>query len=134
MPGQFVTSADACDREAAWLSTPGTADDGLPSLLVADGGPWEVIQAYYPRTPAIRKSQCYVIRTGIHVERFGFNRTIMGYDFALKLRWPLSSGRGSAEDDQRAFDVAVNSLLLRIRGIPIGRPIPADKTHGGAFL
>lgn len=134
MPGTFSTSADACDREAAWLALPGTTADGLPSLLVVDGGPWDVIQAYVPRSPAMRKAQVWVTRTNIHVERWGFNRTIMGYEFALKLRWPLSNGTGNAESDQRAFDVAINGLALRIRGIGVNQPGGADKTHNGAFL
>jgi len=134
MPGTFRTTADACDREALWLSLPGTAADGLPSLMTVDGGPWDVVQAYVPRTPANRKTQIYVVRSTVHVERFGFNRTIAAYDMSLKLRWPLSSGAGNAESDQRAFDVAVNALLLRIRGIGMNQPGGADKTHGGAFL
>src|SRR4051812_43969382 len=134
MPGTFRTSADACDREALWLSLPGTTADGLPSLMAADGGPWDIVQAYVPRTPANRKTQIYVVRSNVRVERFGFNRTIAAYEMSLRLRWPLSNGQGNAEQDQRAFDVAINMLLLRIRGIGMNQPGGADKTHGGAFL
>ncbi len=134
MAGTFITSADACDREAAWLSLPGTVADGLPSLLVMDGGPWDVIQAYQPRTPAVRKAQVFVTRTDLSLERFGAVRSIFGYEFVLKLRWPLSSGSGNAESDQRAFDVAVNALALRIRGVGPNQPGGSDKTHGGAFM
>lgn len=134
MPGSFVTSADACDREAAWLSAPGTVQNGLPSLLTVDGGPWEVIQAYVPRTPAMRKSQVWVTRQMFRAERWANVRTLLGYHFVLKLTWPLSSGSGNAEADQRAFDVAINSLLLRVRGVGPNQPGGADKTHGGAFM
>lgn len=134
MPGTFVTSADACDREAGWLSLPGNAQDGLPSLLVVDGGPWDVIQAYQPRTPAARKAQVFVTRLDMSLERFGHVRSIFAYDFVLKLRWPLSSGSGNAESDQRAFDAAVHLLCMRIRGVGPNQPGGADKTHGGAFL
>jgi hypothetical protein len=134
MPGTFVTSADACDREAAWLSLPGTAQDGLPSLLVANGGPWDVVQAYQPRTPAARKGQVFVVRTNLQVERFGHVRTMFAYDFELKCRWPLSSGSGNAESDQRSFDVAIHKLCMRIRGVGPNQPGGADKTHNGAFL
>ena len=134
MPGTFVTSADAPDREATWLTLPGTATDGLPSLLVADGGPWEVIQAYAIRTPATRKSQVWVTRSDTHLERLANVRSIFGYEFLLKLWWPLSSGQGSAEADQRAFDVAIHQLCMRIRGVGPNQPGGADKTHGGAFL
>lgn len=134
MPGTFRTSADACDREAAWLSLPGTALDGLPSLLVADGGPWDVIQAYVPRTPGNRKAQVWVTRSDMMLERFGNVRSIFGYEFVLKLRWPLSSQTGNAESDQRAFDAAIQGLAMRIRGVGPNQPGGADKTHGGAFL
>lgn len=134
MPATFVTSADACDREAAWLSLPGTPQDGLPSLLKMDGGSWDVIQAYQPRTPATRKAQIWVVRSNIQIERFGHVRTMFTYDFDLRLRWPLSNGAGNAESDQRAFDAAVHDLCMRIRGVGPNQPGGSDKTHGGAFL
>ena len=46
-----MSTADAVDREAAWLATSG---DGLPALLVTAGGPFGVVQAYWPRTPGKR--------------------------------------------------------------------------------
>lgn len=134
MSGTFRTSADAPDREATWLSLPGTTNDGLPSLLTVDGGPWDVVQAYSMRTPATRKPQVWVTRSDTHLERFGHVRSIFGYEFLLKLWWPLSSGTGSAEADQRAFDVAIHLLVMRIRGVGPNQPGGADKTHGGAFL
>lgn len=134
MPATFITSADACDREAAWLSLPGTVQDGLPSLLVIDGGPWDVVQAYVPRTPAARKGQVFVTRSEMVLERLAHVRSIFAYDFVLKLRWPLSNGAGNAESDQRAFDVAIHQLCMRIRGIGPNQPGGSDKTHNGAFL
>lgn len=134
MPGTFMTSADAIDREARWLSLPGTAQDALPSLLKVNDGPWDVVQAYTNRTPAQRKSWIFVNRTDIHVERFGHVRTIFGYEFMLRLLWPLSSHAGNAENDQRAFDTAIHYLLMRIRGVGPNRPGGSDKTHNGAFL
>lgn len=134
MPATFVTTADACDREAAWLVRPGTPQDGLPSLLKVNGGPWDRIQAYVPRTPAARQGQVWVTRTDLSLERFGHVRTLAAYDFLLKCRWPLSNGAGNAEADQRAFDVAIHLLVMRIRGVGPNQPGGADKTHGGAFL
>lgn len=134
MPGTFMTSADAVDREAGWLALPGTTQDGLPSLLTTYGGPWDVVQAYSPRTPAMRKAQVFVNRTDTHVERFGHIRSIFGYEFMLRLTWPLSNQQGNAESDQRAFDAAIHLLCLRIRGVGPNQPGGADKTHGGAFL
>jgi hypothetical protein len=124
----FVTTATAVDRETAWLTSVG---DGLPALLVGDGGRWEVVQAYQPRTPATRATQLYVKRRSLRVERFGMIRRMPSYEFVLALFWPLSSGSGSAESDQRAFDLALDDVLARIGGI--GPPV-ADKSHGGRFL
>ena len=134
MPGTFVTSADAVDREAQWLATPGNANDQLPTLLTKDGGPWEIIQPYWARTPNNRKTRVYVLRSDINVMRYASIRTIFGYEFSLRAFWPLSSGAGVAEDDQRAFDVAIHMLLMRVRGVNPNAPLGADKTHGGRFL
>lgn len=121
-----TTTADAVDREVAWLSTSG---DGLPPLLISAGGPFGIIQAYWPRTPGKRTGgQLYVLRRQIHEERFANQRRLAKHDFLLKLVWPLSSGTGNAEADQRAFDSAVDKLLTRIGGFML------DKTHGGRFL
>ncbi|RCH70439.1 hypothetical protein DT019_02840 [Streptomyces sp. SDr-06] len=113
------------DREVAWLNASG---DGLPALLASVGGPWGNIQAYQPRTPGKRSSNVFVLRRQIHEKRFAHVRRMPTYEFALKLVWPLSSGQGRAEDDQRAFDTAVDLLLTRIGGF-VG-----DKSHGGRFL
>lgn len=120
-----MPTSDAVDREVAWLTSTG---DGLPALLVAAGGPWDNIQAYQPRTPGKRASNLYVQRRGIHEKRFANVRRMPTYEFVLKLIWPLSSGQGIAEADQRAFDAAIDLVLRRIGGL-VG-----DKSHGGRFL
>lgn len=120
-----MSTADAVDREVAWLTSSG---DGLPALLVSAGGPWDNVQAYQPRTPGKRASNLYVLRRQTHEKRFANVRRMPTYEFALKLIWPLSSGQGRAEDDQRAFDAAVDLVLTRIGG-QVG-----DKSHGGRFL
>ena len=119
-----MSTADAVDREAAWLQTSG---DGLPALLTASGGPWASIQGYQPRTAGRRSTYVIVLRRQIHDKRFANVRRMPSYEFVLKLVWPLASGQGRAEDDQRAFDAAVDLLLQRIDGF-VG-----DKTHGGRF-
>ncbi len=118
------TIADAVAREAAWLSTIG---DGLPDLA-SPTGPWDVIQAYQPRTPAKRKASIYVTRPSLNIKRFANVRSMPTYMFHLKLVWPLSSGTGSEEADSQAFDDAVTLLVSRISGF-VG-----DHTHGGRFL
>lgn len=127
MPPVFVTTADAVDRETLWL----TAVDALPPLLVDNGGKWDIVNAYQPRTPAARKNQIWVLRRNIRMERFALVRKIPKYLFYLRCWWTLSNPTGSAEVDQRAFDAAVNDVLIRVNGL--GEP-GADKTHGGRFL
>lgn len=119
-------SSDAVDREAAWLATSG---DGLPALLTSAGGPFAVVQAYRPRTPERRAlGQLYVLRGRIQQRRFANQRVMNAYAFRLELVWPITKGTGNAEDEQRAFDAAVELVLQRILGFPL------DKTHGGRFL
>ena len=123
-------TADAVAREAAWLAAynPG---DGLPALSSDLGGPFDVLQPYWPRTAATRKNQLYVTRRAIQVERFGFSRKIIHYPFVLRIVWPLSSNSGDAESVEQALDNAIDLVLQRISG-PL--TLPLDKTHGARFL
>lgn len=123
MPNE--TTADAVDREVAWLTTSG---DGLPALVATEGGPWDVVQAYWPRTLGTQRHGVYVLRRQLHDERSANIRQMPRYEFRLKLVWPLTTSSGSAEQEQRAFDQAVDLLLKRIAGTLL------DKTHGGRFL
>ncbi|MGW1744595.1 hypothetical protein ACWCRD_03045 [Streptomyces sp. NPDC002092] len=125
-----MSSADAVTREAAWLSAYSAAD-GLPALSAAQGGPFDVIQPYWARTPAKRRRQLYVLRRTIVVERFGFNRKINHYGLELRIIWPQSSQTGQAESVQQALDDAVELVIQRING-PLAMPL--DKTHGARFL
>jgi hypothetical protein len=118
-----VTTADAPEREAAWLSKTG---DGLPTLLAANGGPWQVIQARQPRTVASRQSSIFVLRSELDDDREANQRIMPHYDFVLKLNWPAQAADGSAEEAQLAFDQAIELLLTRIRGFP------GDKSHASA--
>jgi hypothetical protein len=122
-----VSTADAADREAAWLAT---TTDALPALPATSGGPWQVIQAYWPGAAlAAQKTGIYVLRTQLEDVRHGSQRIRPAYEFHLKLVWPVRVTReGIAETEQRALDAAVDLLIQRIRG-PLG-----DKTHGGRFL
>lgn len=128
MPAVFITTADAVDRETAWL----TGQDSLPPLLADNGGRWDIVQAYKPRTPAARKNQIWVLRGHLRMARFAMIRKQPTYGFRLRCWWTVSSGQGVAEDDQRAFDLAINDVLIRINGTAPGAQA-ADKTHGGAF-
>lgn len=123
-----MSAADAVAREAAWLTTSG---DGLPALLTAAGGPWDVIQAYMPRTPAARQSQIYVLRRGFDTHRWSQQRRMATHRLHLTCSWPIggtTTGTGIAEAEQAAFDAALDLLVQRIEGF-VG-----DKTHGGRFL
>lgn len=125
-----MSSADAVDRETAWLAAYNAAD-GLPALEAKQGGPFDVIQPYWARTPAKRRRQLYVLRRSIAVERFGFNRKINHYGFELRIIWPQSSQTGQAESVQQSLDAAVDLVIQRING-PLAMPL--DKTHGARFL
>jgi hypothetical protein len=118
-------TADAVDREVAWLTTSG---DGLPDLLANVGGPWDNIQAYWARTPATRQKSVYVLRRTIRDQRTANIRRMPTHAFLLKIVWPISTASGSAEKEQRALDDAIDLLLKRIDGPML------DKTHGGRFL
>lgn len=123
-----MTTADACAREAAWLQTAG---DGLPSLLSDDGGPWDVIQAYWPRTQQTRQTGIYVMRRRLQTTRWSNQRRMPHYAFRLRLWWPIgatTTGTPLLEDEQAALDSAVDLLLQRLEGT-VG-----DKTHGGRFM
>lgn len=128
VPATFVTTADAVDRETAWLRTSG---DGLPPLLRDVGGTWDLIEPYLLRTPARRRNRLYVMRPKFRIERFGSQRRIPRYDMELLAIWTLSNSAGDFQADQRAFDVALNDVVARIGGFG---PPHMDKTHGGAFM
>ncbi len=120
-----MSTADAVARETAWLQASG---DGLPALLAAAGGPFDNIQAYYPRIPSMEQYSLYVLRRRIGQPRFGAQRLMSNYAFHLQVWWPLLSADGQAETDQQALDNAVELVLQRVTGL-LG-----NKTHGGRFL
>jgi hypothetical protein len=113
-------------REAAWLTTTG---DSLPWLLTQDGGPFDVIQAFWTRTPGTQQTQLYVMSLEFDDERTSSQRIMPHYMITLEMRWPIRATTSPlAEQEQQAFKNAIDLLVQRIRG-PVG-----DKTHGGAFL
>jgi hypothetical protein len=121
-----VSTSDAEAREAAWLAQV----DALPSLLAVNGGPFEVVQAFWPGAKfAAKKTAIYVQRRRTRVYRFGGQRIRPAYEFQLKLVWPLkSTAAGIAEAEAQNFANAVELLRQRVSGFP------GDKTHGGRFL
>jgi len=113
-------------REAAWLSI---TTDSLPALLTSAGGPWDVIQAFWTRTPATQQTQVYVLSFEIEDQRSANIRIMPHYEITLDLHWPVRATTSPlAEQEQQAFKQAIDLLVQRIRG-PLG-----DKTHGGQFL
>jgi hypothetical protein len=121
-----VSTADAVAREAAWLQASG---DGLPALLKTAGGPWDNVQAYWPRTPVTRQMSVYVLRTVLPDLRVSNQRIRPRYEMTLRLVWPVStSAVPLLETAQANLDAAADLLIQRIRG-PLG-----DKSHGGRFL
>lgn len=122
-----MSSADAVSREAEWLAAYDPSD-GLPPLLKALGGPFDVVQPYWSRTPAARRNSLYVLRRNIQSVRTANIRTMNRYQFVLRIIWPMSSPSGSAEAAQQSLDDAVELVLTRVGGLFM------DKTHGGRFL
>lgn len=123
-----MSTNDAVSRETAWLTT---INDGLPALLSSAGGPWDVIQAYMPRTPQKQKTQLYVLRQQLVTRRFSQQRRLATHHFHLSLVWPLgatTTGVPLLEAEQQALDNAISLLVQRIEGTV------SDKTHGGRFL
>lgn len=113
-------------REAAWL----TAVDSLPSLLVADGGPWQVVQAFDPvATRRTEQKTIYVTSLRIADTRASNQRIRPQYEITLDLHWPVHQATpGIAAGEFQNLRNATDLVLQRIRG-PVG-----DKTHGGRFL
>lgn len=122
-----MSSADAVARETAWLTAYDPAD-GLPALLAADGGPFDIVQGYLPRTPVQRRCQLYVMRRRLQEVRTAHVRRMARHQFELRIIWPASSPTGAAEVPQQALDNAIELVLERIGGLML------DKTHGGRFL
>lgn len=107
------------------------AIDALPPLLETDGGPFQVIQPRWNRTFATRKRTLVVLRQAspsFRLDRFSSQQTISVTNFALRAWWAVSSGTGKVEDDQLAFEQAIDMVITRVAG-----PLE-DKTHGGRFL
>ena len=127
--------ATAVSREAAWLTTTG---DTLPSLLSADGGPWDVVQGYWPGAHLQSNLHgIYVDARNANDLRAQFQRIRPQYQFTLTLIWPVKAQGATggvkgttriAETEQLNLDNAAELLIERIRGL-VG-----DKTHGGRFL
>jgi hypothetical protein len=122
-----VSTADQVARETAWLRTSG---DTLPALLTSAGGPWQVVQAYWPGARfAAKQTGVYVLRHRLIMPRFGGRRIMPGTMFDLRLVWPVKTVNSPvAETEQANLDAACDLLLQRIDGLP------GDKSHGGRFL
>jgi hypothetical protein len=120
-------TSTAVAREAAWLQV---STDSLPALQVADGGPFDVVQAYWPGNRlGTQQAGIYVTRKSIADQHPVSQRFRPQYLLELKLVWPVKQAVSPlAETEQQNFDNAIELLLARIRG-PVG-----DKTHGGRFL
>lgn len=128
MPDPGIGTAVA--REAAWLQASG---DGLPALLKADGGPFDVVQGYLPRTPSQLQTQLWVLKRGTVTRRFSAQRRMATHTFVLSIWWPIGSTAqastiGLAETEQANLDAALGLLVTRIEDHV------TDHTHGGRFL
>ncbi|HET9893701.1 MAG TPA: hypothetical protein VFQ44_01960 [Streptosporangiaceae bacterium] len=118
-----MPTSDVVARETAWLQAAG---DGLPALRKADGGPWDIVQAYWPGNRlATKKSGIYVTRGAFDFDHVNAQRYRPQHTLVLVLWWPVRTSTALiAEQEQQAFDDAIELLVERIAG-PVG-----DKTHG----
>lgn len=129
-----MSTSDAAARECAWLSTV----DSLPSLLSEDGGPWDVLQAYWPGAHFAKdKHGLYVDALKVDDPRVSNLRVRPQYQITLTLTWPVKGQGATAgasattripETEQQNLDDAKDLIIQRIRGFP------GDHTHGGRFL
>jgi hypothetical protein len=108
--------------------------DTLPSLLKASGGPWDLVQSYWPGARLdTNKRGLYVLPVNDADRRHGGVRIMPRYRFRIVGWWPVknvagSQGAGLAETEQRNFRAAFRLVRQRVTG-----PV-LDKTHGGRFL
>lgn len=127
------TTADAVARETAWLAGPAqtAGSQTIPPLAAVHGGPFDVVQAYLPRSQTTSQHRLYVTRGRIQDSRFAQQRTIATHEFRLYLYWKIGGSTVStdiAEIEQQNLDTAIEAVRARIRGFV------ADHTHGGQFL
>lgn len=122
-----MTTGSVEVREAAYLATSG---DGLPALLTADGGPWQVVQAFDPvATRRTEQSWIYVTCRRVADTRASNQRIRPQYEITLDLHWPVHQTTPAiAAGEMQNLKNAADLVVQRIRG-PVG-----DKTHGGRFL
>ena len=116
----------AVQAEAAWLAT--SAADGLPNLLAANGGPFDIVQAYWRRTPGKGKRALYLFQSELVDQRTSMQHGITTHKFTARIEWPISSSSQTAETAQLQLEQAITAVIGRVRGFP------TDHTHGGAFL
>jgi hypothetical protein len=120
-------------REAAWFTT--DPCPGFPAalpLLASNGGPFEVVQAFWQAVDQ-REHELYIVMNESIETRDQQTLGAMGgmkgwrHSLTLYLYWPVEDPQGSLENEQQAFRTAVASVITRIRGPQY------DKTHGQAF-
>jgi hypothetical protein len=123
----YSGSQSAEMREAAWLSQSG---DSLPSLLTANGGPFELVEAFDPVAARPKmKNTLYVMALHVADQRVSNMRIRPQYEITLDISWPARKpGTPLAETAMQDMKNAVDLVLQRVRGL-VG-----DKTHGGRFL
>lgn len=120
-------------REASWFTTdPPATFPTCPPLLVSNGGPFDVVQAFWQQVDE-RERELYIVMTESIEARDEQTLGAMGgmkgwkHSLVLYLYWPVEDPTGSLENEQQNFRTAIAAVLTRIRGPQY------DKTHGGQF-
>ena len=123
------------------------AGDSLPSLQSEDGGPWDIVQAYWPGAHFAKdKPGLYVDALKVDDPRVSNARVRPQYQITLTLTWPVK-GRGATagasgtaripETEQQNLDGAKDAdhpADPRLSGRPHARrPVPergGEPAHG----
>lgn len=115
-----LTTDTVITREVAWLSTV----DSLPSLLVANGGPFDTIAAYWPKQPGNGRA-IYVTRNEFSGIELSQGQLMPRHAIRLRVWWSIIADYVT---EQTALDVALEALVRRVNGAQF------DRSHGSRFL
>lgn len=118
---------DAVQRETDWLTDITTV--GLPVLLASEGGAWDLVLPYGRANGTVSPARVlFISRVSGTDARFTIGaQRIQAHQFLVSAEWPVRAS-SNPQADLAAFDAAIETVLIRIRGL-VG-----DKTHGSRFL
>ncbi len=122
---QVITNASS-----VILSASSTASSTGSTFVVDNGAPFDVVQGYLPKVSKRGKALYITVEPGREireeiVEMAG--RAEILYPLLILIEWSFNSSTGSLEDEQQNLATAVNSVMVRLRGLH------NDHTHNAQF-